>query len=258
MSSNCLCSIVIYSNAVSRGQRPAAHGPPPGDSAGSTPHFTQLRRELEASLRNRHELELHKRQQQKRAELSKQYEERIRQRVEASNCSIKDELASLVEMIEGFKNPQRSRARGLSGKEEEEFVEQTVAEILADENMVEEVRNRLRPKLEAKVKAALEKELEEGVEQAKRELSQRLREEREAWTEERIAFWRDQSARELEELAREHSELNAKKQSIESALSAKRGERQQLEQRLALIVQKNAMVANLRREVSDLKQKMRA
>lgn len=109
--------------------------------------FTQLRRELEASIRNKYELDLHRRQQQKRAELSRQYEERIRQRVEESNNSIKNELASLVEMIDGFKNTQRGKGRSMSSKEEEEFIEQTVAEILADENMVEEVRNRIRPRL---------------------------------------------------------------------------------------------------------------
>ena len=86
-------------------------------------------------------------------------------------------------MIDGFKSTQRGKGRSMSGKEEQEFIEQTVAEILADENMVEEVRNRIRPRLEAKVKAALEKELEEGVELAKKDLAQRLKEEREAWTE---------------------------------------------------------------------------
>lgn len=77
--------------------------------------------------------------------------------MEESNNSIKNELASLVDMIDAFKNTQRSKGRNMSSREEEEFIEQTVAEILADENMVEEVRNRIRPRLEAKVKAALEK-----------------------------------------------------------------------------------------------------
>jgi hypothetical protein len=34
-------------------------------------------------------------------------------------------------------------------------VQQTVEEILGDDNMVEEVRNRMRPRVEAKVKAEL-------------------------------------------------------------------------------------------------------
>lgn len=49
-------------------------------------------------------------------------------------------------MIDAFKHTQR-KGRNMSTREEEEFIEQTVAEILADENMVEEVRNRIRPRL---------------------------------------------------------------------------------------------------------------
>jgi hypothetical protein len=96
----------------------------------------------------------------------------------------------MAQMIDNYKLTQKQKGRQMSSQEEEEFVQQTVEEILGDENMVEEVRNRMRPRVEAQVKAELERELEEGVETAKREFTQRLKEDREQWTEERIAYWK--------------------------------------------------------------------
>lgn len=43
----------------------------------------------------------------------------------------------------------------MNPKEEEEFIEQTVQEILGDENMMEEIKNRFRERIEGKVKQAL-------------------------------------------------------------------------------------------------------
>lgn len=43
----------------------------------------------------------------------------------------------------------------MNPKEEEEFIELTVQEILGDENMMEEIKNRFRERIEAKVKQAL-------------------------------------------------------------------------------------------------------
>ena len=47
-------------------------------------------------------------------------------------------------------------------------------EILGDENMMDEIRNRFRERIEGKVKQALENELTEGVEKAKKELTLRM------------------------------------------------------------------------------------
>ena len=43
----------------------------------------------------------------------------------------------------------------MNHQEEEEFIEQTVHEILGDENMMEEIKNRFRERIEGKVRQAL-------------------------------------------------------------------------------------------------------
>jgi nucleotidyltransferase/DNA polymerase involved in DNA repair len=113
-------------------------------------------------------MNIEKLQEDKRRELSRKYETLIKQRVEESNSTIKNSLTSLVQMIDNYKITQKGKAKQMTKEEEQQFIQQTVEEILADDNMIEEVKNRLRPKLEARVRAALEKELEDGVELGKR------------------------------------------------------------------------------------------
>jgi hypothetical protein len=107
------------------------------------------------------------------------------------------------------------------------------------------------------VRADLEKELEEGVEHMRQEMQRKIAEDREAWTEERIECWKLQSEQELAELAAEHNELQGRKQSMDAALNLKRLEKQQAEQRWEAVTEKNALIANLRAELKELK-KLRA
>jgi hypothetical protein len=79
-------------------------------------------------------------------------------------------------MISNYKLSQTVKSRPMNSKEEEEFIEQTVQEILGDEKMMDEIRNRFRERIEGKVRQALENELTEGVEKAKKELTLRMTE----------------------------------------------------------------------------------
>jgi hypothetical protein len=58
-------------------------------------------------------------------------------------------------MISNYRLAQKTKSRSMNPKEEEEFIEQTVQEILGDENMMDEIKNRFRERIEAKVKQAL-------------------------------------------------------------------------------------------------------
>lgn len=74
----------------------------------------------------------------------------------------------MVQMIDNYKLSQKQKNKGMTKQQEEEFIQQTVEEILSDDNMIEEVKNRMRPSIEAKVKETLDKELEDGMEMAKK------------------------------------------------------------------------------------------
>jgi hypothetical protein len=67
--------------------------------------------------------------------------------VEESNNAIKNSLASMVQMIDNYKLTQKQKNKGMTKQQEEEFVQQTIEEILSDDNMVEEVRNRMKPRI---------------------------------------------------------------------------------------------------------------
>ena len=56
----------------------------------------------------------------------------------------------------------------------------------------------------------------------KKEMMNKLHEDRENWQEERVEYWKNQSEVELKELATEHNELSNKKQNMDSTLSSKR------------------------------------
>lgn len=56
----------------------------------------------------------------------------IKQRVEESNNTIKNSLASMVQMIDNYKLSQKQKGKQMTRQQEEEFIEQTVEEILND------------------------------------------------------------------------------------------------------------------------------
>jgi hypothetical protein len=58
-------------------------------------------------------------------------------------------------MISNYRLSQKTKSRSMNHQEEEEFIEQTVQEILGDENMMEEIKNRFRERIEGKVRQAL-------------------------------------------------------------------------------------------------------
>ena len=53
----------------------------------------------------------------------------------------------MMQMIDNYKLTQKQKNKGMTKQQEEEFVQQTVEEILSDDNMIEEVRNRMRPRI---------------------------------------------------------------------------------------------------------------
>jgi parvulin-like peptidyl-prolyl isomerase len=132
------------------------------------------------------ESEIEKAKEGRSRELARMYEEKLRGKVEESNALIKHSLSSLAQMISNYRLAHKVKSRAMNPQEEQEFIEQTVQEILGDENMMDEIKNRFRERIEGKVRQALENELVEGVEKAKKELTLRLSEEREEWTGERI------------------------------------------------------------------------
>jgi hypothetical protein len=58
-------------------------------------------------------------------------------------------------MISNYRLAHKAKSRSMSAHEEQEFIEQTVEEILGDENMMEEIKNRFRGRIEGKVRQAL-------------------------------------------------------------------------------------------------------
>jgi hypothetical protein len=59
-------------------------------------------------------------------------------------------------------------------------------------------------------------------------------------------------------LAAEHSDLNSRKSLLDSTLSKKKQEKQNLEAKLQSITDKNAKICSLRRQLKTLKEKLRA
>ena len=58
-------------------------------------------------------------------------------------------------MISNYRLAHKIKSRPMNPQEEEEFIQQTVQEILGDENMMEEIKNRFRERIEGKVRQAL-------------------------------------------------------------------------------------------------------
>jgi hypothetical protein len=70
------------------------------------------------------------------------YEQALKTSIDQTNANIRHSLSCLIQQIEGAR--VRPRTKGMSAEEEREFVEQTVEEILSDETMVGEMRERMR------------------------------------------------------------------------------------------------------------------
>lgn len=99
-------------------------------------------------------------------------------KIEESNSLIKESLGNMVQTIETYKSHQKAKIKNMNKQEEDEFIEQTVEEILENEHMTDELRNRIRPKVEAKVKIAYDQELESGIERVRKDLVEKLNHDR--------------------------------------------------------------------------------
>lgn len=96
----------------------------------------QLRRELEASVRNRQEMELEKAKENKKDQLNRMYEEKIRTKIDEKNSEAREELAGLTAMVEKHRLKGKGRPRVLTPEEEEEFILQTIDEISSNPSML--------------------------------------------------------------------------------------------------------------------------
>jgi predicted house-cleaning noncanonical NTP pyrophosphatase (MazG superfamily) len=82
-------------------------------------------------------MKLQQAKQAKRQEMHTLYQQKISEQIENSNQAIKGSLADMAELIEQLKkNLSLNRSKRLTAEEQEELVEQTVEQMLEDEQML--------------------------------------------------------------------------------------------------------------------------